>query len=105
MAVDEVKVGDGQVVLRGLERDGELGETWLCGVVGVERTIFEVELLDEFITVAILGDDAQPNVGELGYKGAGNAASGVGVIDPWDGVPKDGERGSERGWGKSCGCV
>jgi len=31
VAVDEVKVGDGQVVLRGLERDGELGKTWLWG--------------------------------------------------------------------------
>jgi hypothetical protein len=48
----------------------------------VERTVFEVELVVDFITVAITGDDAQPDVGELGYKGAGNAASGVGVIDP-----------------------
>ena len=48
-------------------------------------------------TVAILGDDAQPDVGELGYKGAWSTASGVGVIDPWDEVPKDGERGGMEG--------
>jgi hypothetical protein len=74
-----------------------LGKTWVC--VGVERTVFEVELVDNFVKVAVLGD-AQLDVGELGYKGVGNAASGVGVVDPWD-VPKDGERGRMGGWRKS----
>ena len=48
----------------------------------MEHTVFEVELVDDIRTVAIIGDDAQPDVGELGYKGAGNAASGVADIDP-----------------------
>ena len=63
----------------------------------VEHTVFEVELVDDIRTVAIIGDDAQPDVAELGYKGAGDAASGIGVIEPWDEVPKDGERGGIEG--------
>ena len=64
----------------------------------VGRTVFKVKLVDDFITVATLGDDAQPDVGELG---AGNAASGVVIINSWDEVPKDdggARRASEEGW-------
>jgi hypothetical protein len=103
VAVVDAEVGDAHVILRGLERAGESGENWVCGVVAVERTVFEVELVDDFITVAVLGDDAQLDVGKLGCKGVGNAASGVGVVDPWDEVPKDGERGRMEGGERVCG--
>ena len=50
------KVSDGYIILKGLERVSELGKNCLCGVVGVERTVFEAELIDDFRTV---GDDSQ----------------------------------------------
>jgi hypothetical protein len=99
VAVDDIEgfgVGDGHVFRRRV-----------CGVVEVERTVFEVELVDDFRTGAVLGDDTQPNVGELSYKGTGNAASAVGVIEPWDEVPKNGgaEQGGMEGGERVHGCV
>ena len=63
VAVDDVEVGDGYVILRAWRGPVNWVKLGFMGLWNVPYSRWS------WWTVAVLGDDAQPNVGEFGYRG------------------------------------